>query len=185
MSIDVIGVLELSSMADGFFTLDAIVKEAPVTILKAEAINPGKYLIIISGDVASVEASMNIGISSGGKSIVDYVLLKNLDDKVLPAISACIVPEKWDAIGFLETKSVVSAVEAADMSVKAANVQIIGIHTGNETGGKAMVKICGAIGNINTAMDSAVALLTDKDQLYRDVIIPGPHSDIKGFVCGN
>ncbi len=185
MSVDVIGVLELSSMADGFFTLDSVVKEAPVTILKAEALNPGKYLIIITGDVASVQASMEIGIGSGGKSVVDSVLLTNLDTKVLPAISTCKVPEKWDAVGFLETKSVASALEAADVSVKAADVQIMGILTGNETGGKAMVKICGAIGNINTAMDSAVAFLADKDQLFRDVIIPGPHNDIKGFVCGN
>ena len=185
MSVDVIGVLEFSSMADGFYTLDAVVKEAPVSILKAEAINPGKYLIIITGDVASVEASMAIGVSSGGENIVDHAILKNLDDKVLPAISACIVPEKWDAIGFLETKSVASAIEAADISVKAADVQIIGIHTGNEAGGKAMVKICGAIGNINTAMDSAGTLLKEKDQLFRNVVIPGPHDDIKGFICGN
>ena len=35
MSVDVIGVLELSSMADGYNTLDSIVKESPVTIVKA------------------------------------------------------------------------------------------------------------------------------------------------------
>ena len=185
MSVDVIGILELSSMADGFNTLDAVVKESPVIIIKAEPINPGKYLIMITGDVASVEAAMDVGVNIAGKSIIDHILLKNLDKQIIPAIKSCNAPAEWDAIGFLETKSVAAAVEAADMAVKEADVSIVGIVTGNETGGKALVKISGDIGNLNTAMISTAKMLSSKDQLYRDIIIPGPHVDIKGFVCGN
>jgi bacterial microcompartment shell protein len=185
MSVDVIGILELSSMAFGLNTLDAVVKEAPVIILKAEPINPGKYLIMITGDVASVEAAMDIGVKIAGDSIIDHILLKNLDEQIIPAIKSCSSPEEWDAIGLLETNSVASAVEAADNSLKEADVKIVGIICGNETGGKAMVKMSGAIGNINTAMSSAVIMLNNKNQLYKDIIIPGPHIDIKGFVCGN
>ena len=185
MSVDVIGILELSSMANGFNTLDAVVKEAPVIILKAEPVNPGKFLIMITGDVASVEAAMDIGINIAADSLIDHILLKNLDEQIIPAIKACIAPEEWDAIALLETNSVASVIEAADISVKEADIKIIGIVTGNETGGKAMLKMSGAIGNINTAMNSAVLMLNNKNQLYRDVIIPGPHIDIKGFVCGN
>ena len=185
MSIDVIGVLELSSMADGLNTLDAVVKESPVTIIKAEPVNPGKYLIMITGDVASVEAAMDIGLKLAGNSIVDHILLKNLDKQVIPAITICRAPVEWDAIGLLETNSVAAAVEAADMAVKEAEIHIIGIVTGNETGGKALVKISGSIGDINSAMSSAVIMLRNKNQLYKDIIIPGPHIDIKGFICGN
>lgn len=185
MSIDVIGVLELSSMADGLNTLDAVVKESPVTILRAEPVNPGKYLIMITGDVASVEAAMDIGLVIAGNSIVDHILLKNLDDQIIPAIKICRSPENWDAIGLLETSSVAAAVEAADLAVKEAEIHIIGIVTGNETGGKALVKISGSIGDINSAMSIAVLMLRNKNQLYKDIIIPGPHIDIKGFVCGN
>ncbi|MCK5156182.1 MAG: BMC domain-containing protein [Spirochaetales bacterium] len=185
MNVDVVGILELSSIADGFKTLDAVVKKSPITILKAELLNPGKYLIMISGDVASVEAAMDAGIIAGGKSIIDHILLSNLDKQVIPAIKSCIAPEEWDALGLLETNSVASAIEAADRSVKEADVHIVGIVTGNEAGGKAMLKLSGAIGDINTAMSSAAAMVKEKGQLCRDVIIPGPHSDIKEFVCGN
>lgn len=185
MNINVIGVLELSSIADGFKTLDTVVKESPVTILKAELINPGKYLIMITGDVASVEAAMDIGVNTAGKSLIDHILLTNLDKQVIPAIKSCMAPAEWDAIGLLETNSVAAAVEAADLCVKEADIHIVGIATGNEAGGKAMLKISGAIGDINTAMSSAAAMVSDKGQLCRDVIIPGPHSDIKGFVCGD
>jgi microcompartment protein CcmL/EutN len=185
MNVDVIGILELSSIADGFKTLDTIVKESPVSILKAEVINPGKYLIMITGDVASVETAMDVGINAAGKSIIDHIFLKNLDKQVIPAIKSSVEPLEWDAIGLLETNSVVSAVEAADMAVKEAAIHIVGIVTGNEAGGKAMLKISGAIGDINSAMSLSVAMVSKKGQLFRDVIIPGPHSDIKGFVCGN
>ncbi len=185
MSVDVIGILELSSMADGFNTLDAVVKESPVTIIKAEPINPGKYLIMITGDVASVEAAMDVGVNIAGTSIVDHILLKNLDEQIIPAIKGCQAPEEWDAVGLLETNSVAAGVEAADMVVKEAEIHIVGILTGNETGGKALVKLTGAIGDINTAMNSAVEMLNNKEQLYRNIIIPGPHVDIEGYICGN
>jgi microcompartment protein CcmL/EutN len=185
MNVDVIGILELSSIADGFRTLDTVVKESPVTILKAEIINPGKYLIMITGDIASVETAMDAGINTAGKSIIDHILLTNLDKQVIPAIKGCIAPEEWDAIGLLETNSVAAAVEAADICVKKADIHIVGIVAGNEAGGKAMLKISGAIGDIDTAMSSAAAIVSEKGQLCRDVIIPGPHSDIKGFVCGD
>lgn len=185
MNVDVIGILELSSIAEGFMTLDTVVKESPVTILKAEVINPGKYLIMITGDVASVETAMDAGINAAGKSIIDHILLTNPDCQIIPAIKSCRAPVEWDAIGLLETNSVAAAVEAADICVKEADIHIVGIVTGNEAGGKALLKISGAIGDIDTAMSSAVAVVSAKGQLCRDVILPGPHSDIKGFVCGD
>lgn len=185
MNVDVIGVLEFSSIAEGFRTLDTVVKESPVTILKAEIINPGKYLIMLTGDVASVETAMDAGVNTAGESLIDHILLTNLDKQIIPVIKSCRAPEEWDAIGLLETNSVAASVEAADICVKEANIHIIGIVTGNEAGGKALLKISGAIGDINTAMSSAAAVVSEKGQLCRDVIIPGPHSDIKGFVCGD
>ncbi|MBC8553010.1 MAG: BMC domain-containing protein [Candidatus Brocadiales bacterium] len=184
MNIDVIGVLELSSIADGFKTLDTVVKESPVIILKAEVINPGKYLIIITGDVASVETAMDAGIKAAGVSLIDHILLSNMDKHVIPSINTCHSPLEWDAVGLLETFSVAAAVEAADRSVKEANVHIVEIVTGNESGGKAMLKISGTVGDIEAAMNSAVALVRGKGQLCSNVIIPRPHGDVKGYICG-
>ncbi len=185
MNVDVIGILEISSIAEGFMILDRVVKESPVTILKAEVINPGKYLIMITGDVASVKIAMETGVAASGNSLIDHIFLSNLDTQVIPAIRGCKAPEKWDALGLLETNSVAAAVEAADICVKESDVHIVGIITGAEAGGKAMLKISGAVGDIETAMIPAVEAAGRKGQLCRDIIIPGPHSDIKGFVCGD
>jgi microcompartment protein CcmL/EutN len=185
MNIDVIGVLELSSIANGFKTLDAVVKESPVTILKAEVINPGKYLIIITGDIASVESAMDAGVEASGGTLIDHILLSRMDEQVIPSINSCQTPLEWDAVGLLETYSVAAAVEAADISVKEANIHIVEIITGNESGGKAMLKISGTVGDVDAAMSSAVAMVRKKGQLCSNVIIPRPHGDVKGFICGN
>ncbi len=185
MNIDVIGILEISSIANGFKTLDAVVKESPVTILRAEVINPGKYLIIITGDVASVESAMDAGTEAAGGTLIDHILLNNMDEQVIPSINNCHSPLEWDAIGLLESYSIAAAVEAADRSVKEANIHIVEIVTGNESGGKAMLKISGTVGDVDAAMSSAVALVRNKGQLCSNVIIPRPHGDVKGFICGN
>jgi len=185
MNIDVIGVLEISSIANGFKTLDVVVKESPVTILRAEVLNPGKFLIIMTGDVASVESAMDAGIEASGGTLIDHILLSHMDEQVIPSLNSCQSPLEWDAVGLLETYTVAAAVAAADRSVKEANIHIVEIVTGNESGGKAMLKISGTLGDVDAAMISAVALVKDKGQLCSNVIIPRPHGDIKGFICGN
>ena len=42
-----IALLELSSIAVGIFTADAMVKRAPITVLKSGTVHNGKYLILI------------------------------------------------------------------------------------------------------------------------------------------
>lgn len=185
MNVNVLGVLELSSIADGLKVLDSMVKTAPVTILKAETINPGKYLILISGDVASVEYAMDQGLKYGKRSLIDHLLLKNIDEQIIPALISNKKAADADAIGILETLSVAACLETADMAVKASGVKILEIQTGNELGGKAALKISGTVGEVEDAMRIIVPFVSEKNQLYRDVIITGPHSDIKGFVYGN
>ena len=185
MSIEIAGLIELTSIAQAYITLDDMVKMAPIDILKAEAVNPGRFLIIISGDVASVESAMNKALETAGESSFDHTLLRNLHEKVLQAVGKAHEPENWDAIGLLETTSVVSAVEAADYAVKIADVEVVEIVTSNEAGGKGLLKLNGPVGDINYAIETVAEKAREKDRLFRAVVIPGPHSDIKGFVSGN
>ena len=185
MSEDIAGLVELTSLADGYRTLDAMVKMAPVTVLKAEIINPGRFLIIVSGDLASVESVMDAALAAAGTNCHDHALLRNLHDSVLPSLEQPRKPEKWDALGLLETTSIVAAVEAADHAVKIADVEIVEITAGQEAGGKGLLRLNGLVGDINYAMKTIAARAEEKGRLLRKVIIPNPHNDIKGFVSGN
>ena len=208
MKVDVLGSIELLSVADGYRALDAILKAAPVGILKAEIINPGKFLILITGEVISVEYAMNAAISAGTDSIIDHAVLNNLSSQVLCSLEETAESEKsslhqgymfWlvpeikkqsendsvDSVGIIEANSITAAIEAADIAVKAAEVAIQSIEIGTDAGGKGITTIIGAIGDVQLAMDRAVGHVKMKEQLYKDMIISGLHSDVKGFLSGN
>jgi len=195
MRTDVLGIIELSSIADGYLVLDAAIKAAPVSVLKAEILNPGKFLIFLTGDVAAVEFSMDAGLEAGNGNVLDHVLLKNLSDQIFPAMGNLKTAEKasiadesggnLDALGIIETHSAASAIEAADMTAKAAAVCVKSIVSGSETGGKGVTTISGEIGDIEYAMDSVLEYLNAKNQLFRKAVIPGPPAEMKGFLSGN
>ena len=56
-----IGMLEVNSMARGIYIADAMVKVADVDIVTSSPTCPGKYIVIVHGDVAAVETSVRHG----------------------------------------------------------------------------------------------------------------------------
>ena len=65
VTVPALGLLELSSIALGIRAGDAMVKKAPVRALVAGSVQPGKFLVLVDGDVASVEESMRAGLDAG------------------------------------------------------------------------------------------------------------------------
>lgn len=61
-----IGMIELSSIARGIITADAMLKAGQVDMITASSTCPGKYIAIVHGEVAAVEASMAAGITTAG-----------------------------------------------------------------------------------------------------------------------
>jgi microcompartment protein CcmL/EutN len=118
VEVTVLGVLEFSSIAAGIQALDEMVKIAPIKIIEARTMCPGKYLIVFSGDVASVEYSFHKGYETGKNFLVDSLYLPMVHPDVLPAMGNIVSTEAWNAIGIIETLSVVSGIEAADQAAK-------------------------------------------------------------------
>jgi len=84
---------------------------------------------------------------------------------------------EWSALGMIETKGLVGAVEAADAMVKAANVKLVGkVHVG---GGLVTVMVRGDVGAVKAATDSGAAAAEKVGELVSVHVIPRPHSDIE------
>lgn len=84
------------------------------------------------------------------------------------------------ALGMIETKGLVGAIEAADAMVKAANVKLIGKeHVG---GGIVTVMVRGDVGAVKAATDSGAAAAQKVGELLSVHVIPRPHSDIEGIL---
>ena len=82
-----------------------------------------------------------------------------------------------NALGMIETKGLVGAVEAADAMVKAANVQLIGktqIGAGLVT-----VMVRGDVGAVKAATDAGAAAAERVGELVSIHVIPRPHGDVE------
>ena len=62
---DTIGLIEFRSIADGMKVLDAMAKRADFEILEAMPVCPGKYVILIGGELADVEYRNGAGRGNG------------------------------------------------------------------------------------------------------------------------
>ncbi len=174
-----LGMVELNSIARGYEAADAMVKVADVELIKAHSICPGKFLIMVSGDVGAVKASMEVGRDVGGVSVVDYLTLPNLSRDIIPAITGTTMVVLQDAFGVMEFFSIASAVVAADAALKAANVSLIDLRLGFAIGGKAYVSLTGDVSAVYSAVEAGADAIKDSGLLVSKVVIPRPHPSLR------
>lgn len=81
------------------------------------------------------------------------------------------------ALGMVETKGLVGAIEAADAMVKAANVKLIGSEYIG--GGFVTVMVRGDVGAVKAATDAGAAAAKRVGELVSVHVIPRPHGDVE------
>lgn len=86
------------------------------------------------------------------------------------------------ALGMIETKGLVGAIEAADAMVKAADVRIIGKEYIG--GGFVTVTVRGDVASVKAATDAGAAAAKRVGELVGVHVIPRPHSDVEQLLPG-
>ncbi len=84
------------------------------------------------------------------------------------------------ALGFIETRGLVGALEAADAMVKAADVRIEGYRTLRS--GQVSVLVRGDVGAVQVAVDAGRAAAARVGELYASHVMPRPHAETEGIV---
>ncbi len=87
-----------------------------------------------------------------------------------------------NALGLVETRGLVGAIEAADAMVKAASVHLIGKE--KIGGGFVTVMVRGDVGAVKAATDAGAAAARKVGEVVSVHVIPRPHSDIEGILPG-
>ena len=159
-----VGILELSSIAKGMETGDAMLKSANVELLVSKTLCPGKFLLMLGGDVGAVQQAINSGASLAGEMLVDSLVLPNIHPSLLSAISGLNHVEQHRAVGVVETWSVAACIDAADCAVKAANVILVRVHMA-----------FGDISDVNNAVSVASERAGEKGLLVYRSVIARPH----------
>jgi ethanolamine utilization protein EutM len=81
------------------------------------------------------------------------------------------------ALGMIETRGLVGAIEAADAMVKAARVKLIGKEVIG--GGYVTVMVRGEVGAVKAATDAGATAARRVGELVSVHVIPRPHSDVE------
>ncbi len=81
------------------------------------------------------------------------------------------------ALGMVETRGLVAAIEAADAMLKAANVELVG--TEKIGSGLVSVMVRGDVGAVKAAVESGTAAAQRLGEIIATHVIPRPHSDVE------
>lgn len=85
-----------------------------------------------------------------------------------------------NALGMIETKGLVGAIEAADAMVKSANVQLIGKE--QVGGGLVTVMVRGDVGAVKAATDAGAAAAEKVGELISVHVIARPHMEVDNIL---
>lgn len=180
MSEPAIALVEFDSISAGIVAGDAMVKASPIGAIYAGTVHPGKYLVLVSGDTASVEIALAIGTDTGMGHVSDSVFLPDVHPDVTSAIVGGAVDASLteEALGIVETSTVAAVIDAADAGVKAADVAVSAVRLADGLGGKGYVLFSGLVAEVEAAVEAAVDRTTPHGTLVKADIIAQLHQEM-------
>ncbi|MBC6935183.1 MAG: BMC domain-containing protein [Chloroflexi bacterium] len=172
-----LALLEFSSIAAGVLAADAMVKKAPLDIIRAGTVQPGRFLVLVGGPVAEVEEALKAGLEAAPDVLNDHIFLPGVHPDVVRALAGERSIKTDDALGIVETITVPAAIHAADKGVKGASVNLMEIRLADGLGGKGIVFFTGAVADVEAALDITDSALEAKQKVRR-VVISQLHADL-------
>jgi len=178
MELKAIAMIELNSIAKGVQTADEMLKTADVDLVMAQPICAGKYMVLVSGDVDSVERASQVGKENAGEFLVDDFVIPNVHSSVFPALTATTRIQDIDSLAVIETFSVAAAIKPADYAVKKADLEINRIHVAMAIGGKGYVVLTGNMEALKSAVEPAIEYTKEEGMLAGYTLIDNPHEEL-------
>lgn len=173
-----IGLLELKSLPVGIQAADEMLKAANVELLVSTPSCPGKYFIIISGNVGAVKNAVAAGLKQAGSYLVSSHIINNVHDSIPSAILGVGEVEGVAAVGVIETMSALTAVLAGDIAAKASNIKLMEVRIARGLGGKGFVMFTGEVSAVKSAVKACVSGLEDTGDITSHCTIPSPHEGL-------
>jgi microcompartment protein CcmL/EutN len=174
-----IAVIEFRSIADGIYCTDAVLKKAPIAMIKTGTVSRGRYLILIGGSTASVSESLTEALTRGGDGVLDHVFLPDVHERVHDALLGERARCGQGAVAIVETETISSNVRAAELALKGTEVQLVELRVAEyEMSGKAISVYHGELHEINAAMDIATLFLRNRSEYVQHRIIARPHETL-------
>jgi microcompartment protein CcmL/EutN len=172
-----LGLIELDSIAVGIAAGDAMAKRAPIEVIRAGTVHPGKYLVLVGGAVADVEEALEAGRVEAAAAVRDVVFLPNVHPGVLAGMRGARPAATGEALGVIETETVAAAIEAADAGLKGARVQLLELRLADDLGGKGYLLFDGPVAEVEAAVEVGTGRIANRPgSTWR--VIPRLHDEM-------
>ena len=172
-----LALLELDSIAAGIEAGDAMAKRAPIEVIRAGTVHPGKYLVLVGGAVADVEEALDAGREVAASALLDVVFLPSVHPAVVAAMRGARAEAAGEALGIIETATVAAIIEAADAGCKGAHVRLLELRLADDLGGKGYLLFDGPLAEVEAAVELGSARVAGSPGLVRRVI-PRLHAEM-------
>jgi len=160
-----------------------MLKSAPVELIIATSVCPGKFVILISGEVSAVKNAVQAGKEAFKEGVIDELLIPNPHQSLLKALSGTEeVALERQSLGLIETFSVASAIKAADAAAKGGNVVVSEVRLARGMGGKSVVIILGEVSAVKTAVKSGIQAVEEGLLVSHAVISNVNHKLLQSWV---
>jgi len=182
-----IGMVETKGLVPVIEAADAMVKAANVQIIQYAKAGSGLATVVVTGDVGAVRAAVDAGANAARRvgSVISVHIIPSLDAGVAEAFrygdakDGATAPSRG-ALGMIETKGYVAAVEAADAMAKSANVEVQGLEMVG--GGLVTVIVTGDVAAVNAATDAGAAAAGRVGEVTSVDVIARPQVDVRIFL---
>lgn len=186
-----IGFIETKGLVGNIEATDAMLKAASTDFLGSVALGAGLVAVVVTGEVASVKASVEAGAEAAsrvGELVCTNVIARPHEDLVKimpskgPAAGGTIknaVEEDTSlnsALGMIETYGYTPNIEAADAMLKAADVTLVG----QEQIGAGLVTIFvqGDVGAVKASVEAGQEAAARIGEVVSAHVIPRPHQGV-------
>ncbi|MBC8375325.1 MAG: BMC domain-containing protein [FCB group bacterium] len=169
---DALALIELDSIPAGILTADAMLKEAPVAVLKSGTVHNGKYLILVGGSVAAVGMAFAKGMSRGQDHLLDAVFLPDIHESVYLACLGKRMTCGSEALSVMEVSTVAAILQSSDAAMKGAEVELVELRLADDLGGKSIAIYAGKVEDVEMAINISEKTVENPEKILSQSIIP-------------
>lgn len=150
-----LAVLDFEDIPSGVWSVDAILKKAPIAFVRAGTVTRGRYLVVFGGSTASTHESLEEALAKVGTSILDHTFLPDVHPALFDAAFGA-QHKSTGSLLIIETETGASIVRSVEAALKGTPVDLIELRL-CDTGlaGKGVAFLSGTLHDIEAAADLA------------------------------
>lgn len=130
-----------------------MVKRAALDVIRTGTVQPGRYLVLVGGDVGQVEEALAAAEAVASSYVVDRLFLPDPHPQLATALTGARETGDGESLGIIETDSVAAIIRAADAGLKGALVTLREIFLADGLGGKGYLLFRGPLVEVEAAVE--------------------------------